>query len=101
MTDELVTFEEAEKTLLERGERIMRFRAQYDEGIVNPVVLAALLKVRPQMIYNYIKQGKLPEQYNETQKMVIPWATAVEFARAYLNRKATKAAKIAAELQGE
>jgi hypothetical protein len=101
VSDELVTFEEAEKVLLERGSKIERFPAQHAEGIVNPIVLAKLLKIRPQMVYNYIKQGKLPEQANSSQRMVIPWVTAVEFARGYLDRKAIKAAKVAAELRGE
>jgi Tfp pilus assembly protein PilE len=98
---ELVTREEAEKCLLERGHRIERFSAQHDEGVVSPTILAALLKIRPQMVYNYIKQGKIPAEQGATQKMMVHWQDAITFAQTYLNRKADKQDKIDRQLRGE
>lgn len=87
-----------------------RFAAQSAEGVVNPIVLAELLGVRPQMIYNYLGKGKFTEVEdavgsNSTQKKVIRLDEANTFAQGYLDRKVvreTKAkAKIEAELAGE
>lgn len=85
-----------------------RFAEQSAEGIVNPIVLAELLEVRPQMIYNYIRKGKFSQAeadsstgFNTTQKKVIDLREANVFAAAYVGRKAAKAAKVEAELLGE
>jgi hypothetical protein len=90
-----------------------RFEEQSAQGIVNPIVLAELMGVRPQMLYQYISKGKLPvleghEQpvgTNSTQKKVIDLAVANAFAEGYLSRKvereAKRQAKIEAELAGE
>ena len=86
-----------------------RFAEQSAQGIVNPIVLAALVGVRPQMIYNYIAKGKLSEVLpdsttgaNNTQKKVLDLREANTWATAYLEKKAAKAAKVEAELhEGE
>jgi len=86
-----------------------RFNEQAAEGVVNPIVLAQLLGVRPQMIYNYLRKGKFSEVEgaigtNSTQKKVIRLDEANTFAQGYTARKVereTKAAeKVAAELEG-
>jgi predicted nucleic acid-binding protein len=86
-----------------------RFEAQSAEGVVNPIVLAALLEVRPQMIYQYLRKGKLvaveDTDENSTQKLVITIAGATAWARQYVENKVTREAKraekLAAELAGE
>jgi len=79
-----------------------RFELQAENKVVNPIVLADLLDVRPQMIYNYIRKGKITttERTNSTQKITIPLEVAQAFAQAYLLKKGLKAAKIQAELAG-
>lgn len=101
VTDEmLISKEETEQRLLESG--VERLFAQQSEGIVNPIVLAKCLGVKPQMIYNYIRNGKIPsKQTNNTQKLVILWDDAVDFSQRYFNRKLTRQAKIDAELAAE
>lgn len=87
-----------------------RFAEQSAQGVVNPIVLANLLGVRPQMIYNYIRKGKFSQEENafgenNTQKIVIQLDEANAFALAYTDRKvareAAHAEKVAAELAGE
>ena len=111
--DELSTQEHVSETTK------ARYAAQKAEGIVNPIVLANLLDVRPQMIYNYIRKGKFTASHDEngnpinehvfgtnnTQKKVIALDEANTFAQGYLDRKVAreekKAAQIEAELRGE
>jgi hypothetical protein len=99
----LVTYEQAEQVLL--SSKNPRMRAQYEQGIVNPIVLADAVGCRPQMIYNYIKQGKILAKdqigENNTQKIVIDWVFAVGWVQRYLNKKAEQQARIEAELRGE
>jgi hypothetical protein len=111
-SEPLVTYEMAEKILLES--KNPRMRAQYEQGIVNPIVLAQAVGCRPQMIYNYIKQGKIRTinqtdpagdaagiAENSTQKIVLEWEYAVGWVQRYLNKKAEKQAAIEAELRGD
>jgi hypothetical protein len=96
----LVTEQDAEKVLVESGlDRLMK---QREQGVVNPIMLAQAIGVRPQMIYNYIRSGRIASVVdNNTQKKTIAWSVAVAFAQQYLNRKAVKAAKVERELAGQ
>ena len=84
-----------------------RFAAQASEGVVNPIVLAKLVGVRPQMLYQYIAKGRLPivegveagVGTNSTQKKVIRLAVAEAWVNGYLGRKADRAIRAAAELE--
>jgi hypothetical protein len=79
-----------------------RLQLQRQLGVVNPIMLAKALGVRPQMIYNYIRDGKIKTvDRNNTQKITIDVLEAERWAQTYLGRKAAKAAKIEAELRGE
>ena len=86
-----------------------RVQAQLKDGILSPMLLAELLNVRPQMIYQYIGKGKITAvQLNNTQKKVVRIAEARRFAREYLSRKqqrdfdaTVKAAQVQAQLRGE
>jgi hypothetical protein len=54
------------------------------------------------MIYNYIRNGSINAvKHNNTQKLVISWTEAMEFAQRYLNRKLQRQLKIEAELSAE
>jgi hypothetical protein len=86
-----------------------RFAEQAAEGVVNPIVLAKLVGVRPQMVYNYLAKGKFTEVEgavgtNSTQKKVIQLDEANTWAQGYIDRKVTRetkeAEKVAAELAG-
>ena len=86
-----------------------RFHTQAKEGLVNPIVLASLLNVRPQMIYGYIRKGRFTQEgassINNTQKITLRLDEASQFALSYISRKEAleekKKAKIQAELRGE
>jgi hypothetical protein len=96
----LVTTEDAERQLL--GSGLDRLLKQQEQGVINPIMLAQAIGVRPQMIYNYIRQGRIASVTdNNTQKKTIAWSVAVDFAQKYLNRKAVKAAKVERELAGQ
>jgi len=96
----LITADETEAYLVSSG--LERLFAQRSEGIVNPIVLAKCLGIRPQMVYNYIKAGRISAtKHNNTQKLVIDWNEAVEFAQRHLNRKLRKQAERDAVLNEE
>jgi hypothetical protein len=96
----LVTTEDAERQLL--GSGLDRLLKQQEQGVVNPIMLAQAIGVKPQMIYNYIRAGRIASVVdNNTQKKTIAWSVAVDFAQQYLNRKAVKAAKVERELAGQ
>lgn len=86
-----------------------RYHAQAKEGLINPIVLAQLLDVRPQMIYGYIRKGKFTQEnafgVNNTQKITIRLDEANQFAAGYVGRKTARAEeegeRIKAELAGE
>ena len=88
----------------------VRYHAQAKEGLINPIVLAALLDVRPQMIYGYIRKGKFTQEdnvfgINNTQKITIRLVEAEKYAAGYVGRKESRAEetqlKIESELRGE
>lgn len=96
---ELVTIEDVTKTFTEKAETLPRLADQMAEQVVNPIVLAKVLGVKPQMIYNYIRNGRINAvEHNNTQKKVIPLADALAFARRYLDRKARQALKVEEQL---
>jgi hypothetical protein len=67
----LVTTEDAERQLL--GSGLERLLKQQEQGVVNPIMLAQAIGVRPQMIYNYIRQGRIASVMGNTQKKTIAW----------------------------
>lgn len=103
---ELVSTDDAAKALEAgvKGHDLERLVAQREAGVVNPIVLARALGVRPQMIYNYIREGRnglVGVRENDTQKIVIDWDVAIGFAQRYLNRKAQAELKKQLELAGQ
>lgn len=106
MTDELTTLEELALKATPKVQA--RFAEQSAQGIVNPIVLAELVGVRPQMIYNYIGKGKLSEVLpdtkdgtNSTQKKVLDLREANTWATAYTAKKAARREELRAELLAE
>ena len=86
--------------LLKQGTE--RFANQVSVGVVNPIELAKAMEVRPQMLYNYIRGGRLIARTTEdTQKIVIDVDVAVGFAQKYFNRQIERQAQIERELRGE
>lgn len=86
----------------------LRYEAQATSvpPVVNPIVLAKLLGIPPQMVYNYIRNGRIKAGLeatatNNTQKVVIALEEAETWAYNYLRKKASKQAKIERELRGE
>jgi len=79
----------------------LRYAAQAEEGVIAPGVLAELLGIRPQMVYNYMSKGKIKNVTSTvTQKKVIALEDAEAFAAGYLARKVEREAKIDEELNG-
>jgi hypothetical protein len=98
----LVTVDDADTKLHDslRGSDLERLVQQKEQGVVNPIILARALGVRPQMIYNYIREGKIASVAdNNTQKKVIPYSVALAFAQGYLDRKAQQSLKILRQLE--
>lgn len=93
---------EARKLFAKHAETNERLAAQMAEGIVNPIVLATVIDVRPQMIYNYIQNGRIISRHsNSTQKLIIPLHEAYRFAASQIERRNKKAEQIERELRGE
>jgi hypothetical protein len=67
--------------------------AQVKAGVINPIELAKALDVRPQMLYSYIRDGRLKAFVTpDTQKLIIRKDDAVEYVRKRLERTAKAAA---------
>jgi 3-deoxy-D-arabino-heptulosonate 7-phosphate (DAHP) synthase len=97
--ERMVTVEDALKGLQES--KNARLQTQLSENVVNPIELAKHLEVKPQMVYNYIRSGRIPSRLNDTQHFVVSVEDACEFISLYLSKKAAKAAQVEAELNGE
>jgi len=66
----------------------LRYVEQAEQGVIAPGVLAELLGIRPQMVYNYMSKGKIKNVTSTvTQKKVIALEDAEAFAAGYLARK--------------
>jgi hypothetical protein len=73
---------------LEQEGDIERMQEQLEHGVINPILLARYIGVRPQMIYQAIRDGKLTAvDFNNTQKKFIRLGEAIRYASRYLNRK--------------
>ena len=95
-----VTPEVAEQRLMAKATE--RMKEQRSEDIVNPIELAKALEIKPQQVYNDIRNGRLEAvKHNNTQKIVIDWSVAVEYARRRFDRELQKQLKVEAELAGE
>src|SRR5262249_39993369 len=81
-----VSFEEAESRLLELGTD--RMREQAKSGVVTPIELAKALNVRPQQVYNYIRNSRIAAHKTEdTQKLVVSWEDAVAEAQRLFSKR--------------
>jgi hypothetical protein len=99
--DITITGETAEDYLRGKAKEGSRLAEQLEEGVVTPIELAKAIDVFPQMIYNYIRNGRLAAHTTtDTQKIVIQLGDAKEFVRARLEKDARKAAQVQAELEG-
>lgn len=95
----LVSVEEVSTMFDEQGHP--RYDLQKVNEIVSPVVLAQLLGIKPQMVYNYISKEMIKGvKDNSTQKIVIELEEALRWSAKYLNKKEWKKAKEYAELVG-
>lgn len=69
-----------------------RIAEQLSQGIVNPMELAKELHIRPQQVYQAIRQGALKAVHqNNTQKLYIDETEAARWAAAVYNRRLKKA----------
>jgi hypothetical protein len=79
-----------------------RLATQLNQRVVNPIELARAMKVRPQMIYNYIRKGKIAAvRQNNTQKLFIEEHEPRAFLDRYYGRKLAAEKKVELELAGE
>ncbi len=58
-----------------------------DIKFVSPYKLGKLLNVRPQMIYNYIRNGYIVSTEGDTGKKRISQKEAIRFSTKYLTKK--------------
>jgi hypothetical protein len=71
----------------------------------SPIEVAQLAEVRPQMVYNYIKDERIPAFRNESGKLRVSVEDAEAWVEKYsankVAREAKRQAKLEAELAGE
>jgi hypothetical protein len=95
-----VSLEDAEAFLRENGNE--RLVGQLATGVVTPIAFAQALGVRPQQVYNYIRNDRLAaRKTKDTQKLVISKKDAVAETARILTARARRAAKVESELEGE
>lgn len=70
-------------------------------GIVTPIGLADAVGVKAQVIYNYIRQGRIDFKLSETGKKVIPRAALYKYLKNRLDKEHAKQEQLERELRGE
>lgn len=70
-------------------------------GIVTPIGLANAVGVKAQVIYNYIRQGRIEHKQSETGKKVIPRAALYKYLKNRLDKEHAKQEQLERELRGE
>jgi hypothetical protein len=87
------------RELREANVESSRIALQFSQGVINPMELAKFLGIRPQQVYQAIRDGKLSAvKQNNTQKLVIENSEAIRYAATYLDRKAQRLLQQAQEL---
>lgn len=71
------------------------------KGYITPIEMARLLGITPQVLYNYIRNDKLPYTLTPQGKKVIPLAACHEFVKARLMKADAKSQQIERELRGD
>jgi hypothetical protein len=97
-TEPLVTKEQVIAELrakYEEGKLEDRLIAQMSEEVINPIMLARYLGIRPQQVYQAIRGGTITAvRENNTQKLYIEFDEACRYAAQYLDRKARRALQV-------
>lgn len=96
----LVSIEQTIEFLETAAEKNVRLAEQMKQNVINPIVLAKVCGIPPQMVYSYIKKGYIERDSNNTQKIVIELNEAIRFVMKRLNRSASEQLKIVKELEG-
>jgi hypothetical protein len=72
----------------ENLEDLNRIESQLRDEVIAPILLARYIGVRPQMVYQAIREGKLTAvDLNNTQKKYIRLNEALRYAARYLTRR--------------
>jgi hypothetical protein len=75
--------------------------ARLDEHkVMTPRELAHACGIKPQVIYNYLKTGRIGFELNSSGKKVIPRDEVFDYLRARLTKERAKAERITKELKG-
>jgi|SRR5215469_10421854 len=73
---------------LENPDDLDRIEEQLRQEVISPIILARYINVKPQMVYQAIRDGKLTAvDFNNTQKKFIRLNEALRYAAKYLTRK--------------
>lgn len=70
-------------------------------GIVTPIGLATAVDVTPQVIYNYLRNGRIEYKLSETGKKVITRAALYKYLKNRLDKENAKQEQLERELRGE
>jgi hypothetical protein len=71
-----------------------------EHKVMTPRELAGACGIRPQVIYNYLKTGRVGYELNSSGKKVIPIDEVYAYLRARLIKERDKAERITKELKG-
>jgi uncharacterized 2Fe-2S/4Fe-4S cluster protein (DUF4445 family) len=108
VTSEVLIAEDTSEQLVTKEQVIAELRAKYEEGaledrliqqmsqeVINPIMLARYLGIRPQQVYQAIRAGSIAAvRENNTQKLYIEFDEACRYAAQYLDRKARRALQV-------
>jgi predicted DNA-binding protein YlxM (UPF0122 family) len=81
-------------------EEILLWVSVHSEDGVSPRELAHACGIKPQVIYNYLKTGRIGFELNSSGKKVIPRDEVFDYLRARLTKERAKAERITKELKG-
>lgn len=69
-------------------------------GIVTPIGLAKAVGVTPQVIYNYLRSGRIEGRTNDTGKKVIPRPALYDYIEKRLAKEQARQEQLERELRG-
>lgn len=84
------------KYATERGKQML-----HDHSLVTPVELAKARRISPQVIYNYIRSGRIGVEYNSSGKKVILTDELFRYLQKFLDKEQAKQDRLERELRGE
>lgn len=72
-----------------------------NHDVVTPLEIAKARDIKPQVIYNYLRQGRIGYELNSSNKRVVTKAELFKYLENYLSKEQARQERLERELRGE